>query len=107
MIYRNLCNLTKLCVLTFKNYLIDIFAIQNFFSMRISVNLFQKLLKSNKMPVTEASSSNIASSPHKKLKLDDTKLMVAKLSEHATLPSRGSPLAAGYDLYSAEVRCSV
>ena len=75
--------------------------------MRISVNLFQKLLKSNKMPVTEASSSNIASSPHKKLKLDDTKLMVAKLSEHATLPSRGSPLAAGYDLYSAEVRCSV
>ena len=75
--------------------------------MRISVNLFQKLLKSNKMPVTEASSSNIASSPHKKLKLDDTKLMVAKLSEPATLPSRGSPLAAGYDLYSAEVRCSV
>jgi dUTP pyrophosphatase len=30
------------------------------------------------------------------------KLLVKKLSDKATLPSRGSALAAGYDLYSAE-----
>ena len=30
--------------------------------------------------------------------------MIAKMSENATIPTRGSPLAAGYDLYSAEVR---
>lgn len=29
-------------------------------------------------------------------------LMVAKLSENATIPTRSSKLAAGYDLYSAE-----
>lgn len=29
------------------------------------------------------------------------RLPCKKLSEHATLPTRGSPLAAGYDLYSA------
>eukprot|EP00088_Acartia_fossae_P029727 TRINITY_DN30625_c0_g1_i1.p1 TRINITY_DN30625_c0_g1~~TRINITY_DN30625_c0_g1_i1.p1 ORF type:complete len:172 (-),score=35.71 TRINITY_DN30625_c0_g1_i1:68-583(-) len=41
----------------------------------------------------------------KKLKLDaptESRLLIAKLSENATLPTRGSPLAAGYDLYSAE-----
>ena len=57
------------------------------------------------MPVTEAAATVVAPSP-KKLKLDDSKLQVAKLSENATLPTRGSPLAAGYDLYSAEVQCS-
>lgn len=66
------------------------------------VNIFQKLKSSNTMPVTEAASTVVAPSP-KKLKLDDSKLQVAKLSENATLPTRGSPLAAGYDLYSAEV----
>ena len=69
------------------------------------VNIFQKLISSNTMPVTEAASTVVAPSP-KKLKLDDSKLQVAKLSENATLPTRGSPLAAGYDLYSAEVKCS-
>lgn len=39
----------------------------------------------------------------KKLKQDDCKLQIAKLSEQATFPTRGSLLAAGYDLYSAEV----
>merc|ERR1712025_917178 len=29
-------------------------------------------------------------------------LQIAKLSENATVPTRGSPRAAGYDLYSAE-----
>ena len=37
-----------------------------------------------------------------RVKLDDSKLQVVKLSENATPPTRGSPLAAGYDLYSAE-----
>ena len=69
------------------------------------VNIFQKLKSSNTMPVTEAAATVVAPSP-KKLKLDDSKLQVAKLSENATLPTRGSPLAAGYDLYSAEVQCS-
>ena len=32
------------------------------------------------------------------------KLQIAKLSENATIPTRGSARAAGYDLYSAEVR---
>ena len=45
------------------------------------------------------------SSP-KKLKLDVNKLQVVKLSENATLLTKGTPLAAGYDLYSAEVRGS-
>ena len=45
------------------------------------------------------------SSP-KKLKLYVNKLQVVKLSENATLLTKGSPLAAGYDLYSAEVRGS-
>ena len=31
------------------------------------------------------------------------KLQIAKLSENATIPTRGSARAAGYDLYSAEV----
>ncbi|KAF7776311.1 hypothetical protein Agabi119p4_4704 [Agaricus bisporus var. burnettii] len=30
-------------------------------------------------------------------------LLVKRLSEKAKLPTRGSPLAAGYDLYSAEI----
>ena len=47
----------------------------------------------------------LPSSP-KKLKLDVNKLQVVKLSENATLLTKGSPLAAGYDLYSAEVRGS-
>ncbi|KAK1553563.1 hypothetical protein Q3G72_000452 [Acer saccharum] len=41
---------------------------------------------------------------HGKASLQDTTvslLRVKKLSEKAVLPSRGSPLAAGYDLYSA------
>merc|ERR1712183_158268 len=42
------------------------------------------------------------SSPVKKQpKTSDTLLQVAKLSEHATIPTRGSFSAAGYDLYSA------
>ena len=68
------------------------------------MKIFQKLLLP-KMPVTEAASTVVPPSP-KKLKLDDSKLQVAKLTENATLPTRGSPLAAGYDLYSAEVKFS-
>ena len=44
------------------------------------------------MPVT---------SPVKNQKPCDT-LQVSKLSENATIPTRGSAKAAGYDLYSAE-----
>ena len=40
-------------------------------------------------------------SPVKRQKSGDL-LQVAKLSEHATIPTRGSSSAAGYDLYSAE-----
>ena len=70
-----------------------------------SLNPFQKIPLSYKMPVTEAASTAVAPSP-KKYKVDDSKLQVAKLSENASLPTRGSPLAAGYDLYSAEVKLS-
>jgi len=56
-------------------------------------------------PIKTAQAAAAAVSP-KKIKLDaaptDTKLLIAKLSENATLPTRGSPLSAGYDLYSAE-----
>ena len=46
-------------------------------------------------------------SPNKRLKMEtnrlepgtERKLMVKKLSEHATVPTRGSSQAAGYDLY--------
>jgi hypothetical protein len=31
--------------------------------------------------------------------INEHKLLVKKLSTHATLPTRGSSLAAGYDLY--------
>ena len=61
------------------------------------------------MPVTSPlksavmQDSSVQPSP-KKLKLEHDKLMIAKMSENATIPTRGSPLAAGYDLYSAEVR---
>ena len=34
---------------------------------------------------------------------DQDLLLIAKLSENATIPTRGSDKAAGYDLYSAEV----
>ena len=34
---------------------------------------------------------------------DKDLLLIAKLSENATIPTRGSDKAAGYDLYSAEV----
>ena len=44
----------------------------------------------------------------KKVKVDASStsitLQIAKLSENATVPTRGSARAAGYDLYSAEVR---
>ena len=48
----------------------------------------------------------------KKFKLDalagaPVKLQIAKLSENATIPTRGSARAAGYDLYSAEVSPSL
>jgi len=42
------------------------------------------------------------SSPTKKVMRSSDTLQVAKLSENATIPTRGSPSAAGYDLYSAE-----
>ena len=35
------------------------------------------------------------------------KLQIAKLSENATIPTRGSARAAGYDLYSAEVSLAI
>ena len=62
------------------------------------------------MPVTSPMKVDTTERPNegvspKKLKLDDSdRLLVAKLSENATIPTRGSARAAGYDLYSAEVR---
>ena len=58
-------------------------------------------------PMKQSHEDNVAvvkPSP-KKLKLDslEDKLCIAKISENATIPTKGSPLAAGYDLYSAEV----
>ena len=71
---------------------------------------FQKL--PFKMPVTspmKVDSNNAATgiepSP-KKIRMeseDKDLLLIAKLSENATIPTRGSDKAAGYDLYSAEV----
>ncbi|XP_068131529.1 deoxyuridine 5'-triphosphate nucleotidohydrolase, mitochondrial isoform X2 [Hyperolius riggenbachi] len=48
----------------------------------------------------------VPSSPAKRAKEEASErskplLRFAKLSEHASTPTRGSPLAAGYDLYSA------
>lgn len=47
--------------------------------------------------------------PEKKRKLEDSaappprsQLLIKRLSDKARLPTRGSPFAAGYDLYSAE-----
>ena len=60
-------------------------------------------------PVAESSLMVGSSQPSpKKSKLDflpggPIKLQIAKLSENATVPTRGSARAAGYDLYSAEV----
>ena len=62
------------------------------------------------MPVTSPTkvdsnnaATGIAPSP-KKLRMEvEDQLLVAKLSENATIPTRGSDKAAGYDLYSAEV----
>ena len=82
------------------------------------LGLFQRLVV--RMPgTTPVKNSTVTSSLEKpspkKLKVDDVEmksddkdekldmLLVAKLSEHATIPTRGSPLAAGYDLYSAQV----
>jgi len=44
--------------------------------------------------------SSVTSPVKKQMKSMDM-LQVAKLSEHATIPTRGSSSAAGYDLYSA------
>ena len=65
-------------------------------------------------PMKQSHEDNVAvvkPSP-KKLKLDspdslEGKLCIAKMSENATIPTKGSPLAAGYDLYSAEVRLDI
>ena len=82
------------------------------------LGLFQRLVVT--MPgTTPVKNSTVTSSLEKpspkKLMVDDVEmkgdakdeksdtLLVAKLSEHATIPTRGSPLAAGYDLYSAQV----
>ena len=60
-------------------------------------------------PVAESSLMVGSSQPSpKKSKLDSLpggpiKLQIAKLTENATIPTRGSARAAGYDLYSAEV----
>ena len=53
------------------------------------------------VPSIEPSSKKLRSDP---LYDAPIKLQIAKLSENATIPTRGSARAAGYDLYSAEVR---
>ena len=71
--------------------------------------LFQRLTLST-MPVTSpmkvdsnTAATGIEPSP-KKLRVEaEDQLLIAKLSENATIPTRGSDKAAGYDLYSAEV----
>ena len=60
-------------------------------------------------PVADSPMKVASSQPSpKKFKPDPlpaapVKLQIAKLSENATIPTRGSARAAGYDLYSAEV----
>ena len=53
------------------------------------------------VPSIEPSSKKLRSDPLLDVPI---KLQIAKLSENATIPTRGSARAAGYDLYSAEVR---
>ena len=63
-------------------------------------------------PVADSPMKVASSQPSpKKFKPDPlpaapVKLQIAKLSENATIPTRGSARAAGYDLYSAEVGIS-
>lgn len=65
------------------------------------------------MPVLEVSDAS-AVSPSKRTRTDKTSaeqrpfLRFAKLSEHATKPTRGSAKAAGYDLYRlVTLKCPV
>ena len=81
------------------------------------LGLFQRLVvrMPGTTPVKNSTVTSLEKPSPKKLKVDDVEmkgddkdekldmLLVAKLSEHATIPTRGSPLAAGYDLYSAQV----
>ena len=66
----------------------------------------------NMAPVADSPMKVASSQPSpKKFKPDPlpaapVKLQIAKLSENATIPTRGSARAAGYDLYSAEVGIS-
>ncbi|XP_061819890.1 deoxyuridine 5'-triphosphate nucleotidohydrolase, mitochondrial isoform X2 [Nerophis lumbriciformis] len=54
------------------------------------------------MPALDVVDASEPSSPSKKSRIEGGSLLrFAKLSEHATAPSRGSAKAAGYDLYSA------
>ena len=59
-------------------------------------------------PVSDMKVESTSQPSPKKQKIADLSspitLQIAKLSENATVPTRGSPRAAGYDLYSAEVR---
>ena len=55
-----------------------------------------------KMSMTIACDHSLPVAPApatKKTRLEEGVLRVKRLSEHATLPTRGSALAAGYDLY--------
>lgn len=63
------------------------------------------------MPVLEVADAS-AISPSKRARTDETSpaeqrpvLRFAKLSEHATTPTRGSAKAAGYDLYRLVPPC--
>ncbi len=46
----------------------------------------------------------MGSSPKKSRPAADQTLQVKRLSDKATLPTRGSPFAAGYDLYRCVIR---
>ena len=48
-----------------------------------------------------AADSEPAKAPVKVAETDAFSLQVKRLGPHATIPTRGSPCAAGYDLYSA------
>ncbi|XP_064388547.1 deoxyuridine 5'-triphosphate nucleotidohydrolase-like [Halichondria panicea] len=51
---------------------------------------------------TQNKTLDMGSSPKKSRPAADQTLQVKRLSDKATLPTRGSPFAAGYDLYSAQ-----
>ena len=101
------CVLMCKCVLTFHYKIQSVTALFHCLAINCIIADYLTDLILTMAPVSDMKVESTSQPSPKKQKIADLPspitLQIAKLSENATVPTRGSPRAAGYDLYSAEV----